>query len=259
MLWAISQWWRARTAPVGRPFGYRSESVGTAVRARRCAAHWADHLARCQAVVKAWATGGERITVLGAGLVHDLPVEWLAGRYDRIDLVDMVFLPPAMEAARRHRNIQLVQGDVTGVLPAIAAARNPVDVDSALQCDEPYTGRGDVVSMNVLSQLSVLPLRFLDRRLPGLDPARRDRWDRVFAARHWARLQREDRALLIADSVLEELDAGGAVIARWDEGVEAGFVSHAFERWTWDVAPDGELGGGLSARHEVVAVRCGRS
>lgn len=256
MLWEAWTWWRTPSPSWARPLGYARESVATAARAQHCADAWNEHLRQSRAAVLRWARGGPRLRVLGAGLLHDLPLAELRERYREIELCDVVFPPATRAAVDGSAGVVLVETDITGIAAALVSARSPEEVESLLQTDEPQWGGGDLISLNVASQLSVLPLAQLDRRWPDLDPAVRALWELRLFQRHWERMQRERRALLIADAEQEEYDASGAVLARWNEGEVLGFAKGAEAAWTWDVAPLGELAPGLGARHRVVAVPC---
>lgn len=257
MFWEAWTWWRTPSPVWARPLGYARESVATAARAQRCADAWSDHLRQSRAAVLRWAQGGPRLRVLGAGLLHDLPLPELRQRYAEIELCDVVFPPATRAAVEGTSGVALVETDITSIAATLVDARSPEEVESLLRTDEPHWGEGDLISLNVASQLSVLPLAHLDRRWPDLDPAVRALWELRFYQRHWERLQQERRALLIADAEQEEYDAAGTVLTRWNEGEVLGFARDAEATWTWDVAPLGELAPGLGARHRVVAVPCG--
>jgi len=148
-----------------RRMGYPGELVAIAARYRRRRRDWADHLANSRCVVEdaiARTRGRSRAVVLGAGLLHDVPLAALAAAFAEVELVDLVHTPWTRWQAKRLGNVRLVAADVTGTLASLADFGGP-----DLPVPEPSLGTAPadlVVSANLLSQLPILPIAWLDRR-----------------------------------------------------------------------------------------------
>lgn len=260
MLLEAYTWLTTPCAALPRRLGYLRESIATAARARRCTAAWAEHLARTRAVILDTATGGERVRILGAGLLHDVPLAELAARYGRVELVDWVFLRASRRAAGRHSNVYCVEGEVSGIVAALVQARTPEEVDALLALPEPDPEPGGLtISLNLLSQLPLLPLACLARRFPALDEVRLNAWGLALMHRHLERLRAVPEALLIADAQQTYVDRHGAVRVQTDYGQHFGYAAEAQAEWDWPLAPSGELPDGGRAQHRVVACRWRRT
>lgn len=193
-LWA---WWRLECLPVAQGLGYRREAAALSVRHRRLRAHWADHLAHTRASLIKSARAchvapvpPKRAWIMGAGLLHDVPLTELLELFERIDLVDVAFSPAARAAARRHDGrVRCVMQDVSGMLADPTC--DPLNAAPALPAD------AWCASVNLLSQLPLLPCSaLLQRGLPEDEVARRAR---AMQQAHVAALGRAAHACLIIE------------------------------------------------------------
>jgi len=229
-----------------RRMGYLYEAVALRGRYRRCQAHWKDHLERSRrAVLEAAGTCRDHgaAVILGSGLLLDVPLADLAERFQEIVLADIVHLPQARRYARRFGNVKLRTYDVSTVverlLEHIESGRRelpePVIDDVGLACAPSL-----VVSLNILSQLPVLPRHYALAHMPGLqEDVLRDWCLRIIASHHASLRALPCDAYLIADYAYTKRNRRGAVL-------EEGSTIHGFtlpaplSGWTWRIAPLGE-------------------
>jgi hypothetical protein len=229
-----------------RRLGYLSEAIAIRHRARRCRGAWAAHLAATRdAILRHAPAQAAEITVLGAGLCHDVPVKALATRCQRLTLVDAVRL---RGGPRLPSNARYMTLDVHGAAEALHAGR-PLRPRAA----SPLTGfaAAEVTfSVNLLSQLPLLPVRALRRR--GMTPAEADAEAARIMAEHVDDLRAlPGRAVLIADAERRTLDPEGKI--RTERLAAAAGLPAPTESWLWPVAPPGETGDG-SAMETTVGV-----
>lgn len=234
-----------------RRLGVLHGLVALQARARRCAAAWAPHLtASREAIVAAMdhAPGNGLAVVCGSGLLLDVPLDMLAGRFGKVVLVDLYHMPAARKAARRHRNVTLLEHDLSGVLAAVAAdpAARPEPAAAI-----PFAAEADlVVSANCLSQI---PLGGLDL-LAADDPP----WAARLVRAHLDALGAcRGAAVLVSDTVQYRLAvADGRVEATSDLlfGVHEPALADRRD-WWWDLAPAPEAWPRSHVRHRVVAGR----
>jgi hypothetical protein len=194
-----------------------------------------------------------RVLVLGSGALYDVPLAELSARFRRVTLLDVVHPWRARWLARRHRNVDLVTQDVSGVLESLTHVRSPAQLPTPAPARRWVDDDVDfVVSLNLLSQLPVVTTRWLERRLgDGAGSAIAD-----FAA-DLVRAHLDDLAALaspaclISDVEAVRYDDRGREIERFSTIADVPPPS-ATASWWWDIAPSPELGRGISERRRVV-------
>lgn len=260
-------WLTARCSQPARRLGYLRESIAIAARYRRCRAAWQPHLDKTRDALLASAQRcrPRRVAlVFGSGLLLDIPLAELSALFEEVRLVDMVHMPAVRRAARRFPNVTLVEHDVSELLAPLLAEAAGLDETRLRVLAERIPARflNDdrvdwVASVNLLSQLALLPAQWLRARV-AMPPAFWPEWEWRLMQRHLDYLAafRAD-ACLVADAIQVECGGSGAETGRRDYGQALGLADKAFDTWRWQVAPPGELAGGGSAWHQVVACRWG--
>lgn len=248
-----------------RRMGYLREQIAIDARLARNRGAWAPHLeaTRREIAGAMEATPQRRCAlILGAGLHHDLPLEALARRYDRVVLADLVHRPRARRAARRvGGNVICAEFDASGVAAELFEVGRAVEsgvlasVVGAAHVGIPPECGGEpdlVVSANLCSQLLLLPLDWVRVARCG-DDALGGRLAAAAAGRHLDWLEeRSGTVLLVSDFERRRIAADGREIQRESvpglEGLRA-----PDRRWTWRIAPIPEHSRTCSLEHEVGA------
>lgn len=222
--------------------GYPVEVAGIRGRYRRCRAQWADHLARSRAVILRGAeraTSRRKAVVLGAGLLHDIPLAELSGMFREVILVDLIHPLASRWATRRWRNVRRVSADVTDTLAA--AYRVAWDADRPLPKAEPTLFLDDpevdfTASVNLLSQLPAMPMGYLQRQHVHFRE-KIDEYARDLIRSHIAYLNRvPGKVALVTDFERHKITLLGQVVERRDLffGVQ---LPKWGEEWEWRLAP----------------------
>ncbi|MBC8242194.1 MAG: hypothetical protein H8E30_17210, partial [Alphaproteobacteria bacterium] len=164
------------TTPCPHPIkdmGYLKELIGMMARHRRCQAAWLPHLNQCRDWIIKSMQGCEkrsRVVVLGSGLLNDVPLDELSRGFEQVVLVDILHLPLVRKALKAYDNVELIEADISGF---VGALYRHVNEDAPLVLpDNPAmpTDRADlVISLNVLSQLPILPMEFATSKKKPLD------------------------------------------------------------------------------------------
>lgn len=241
MIAELLAWWRIDCLPEARRMGYRREAAALVVRHRRLRRHWADHLARTRAALLASARQAtcsrdapKRAWIMGAGLLHDVPLTQLLDCFERIDLVDVAFAPAALDAARRHPGrVVCVMQDVTGLI-----ADRSGDSTGA----PPLPEGAWCASVNLLSQLPLLPCGTWLRQ--GMAEPEVERRGQAIQQAHVDALQQAAHACLIIEYAQTHPPPGPADMLLLP-GLPArlaasGWLQH--DTWHWPLNPAGETG-----------------
>jgi len=241
-----------------RVMGYTSELRALDQRSRRCRSYWQRHLENSRAVIlqaTEECVYTNKVLIVGSGLLLDLPLDELAGRFGTVVLADIVHCRRARRAASRYDNVQLVQVDVTGVVQRVyAQARAGCAVD--LPRHRPTLFLNDefdlVVSLNVLSQLPVIPNGYAARHVKNLPEGTIDGFSRCLVENHLDWLARFPAVVcLIAD--LERWYCKGSTIVKREVSLWGVDLPDGAKEWQWDIAPWPEMDTRFDIRHRVAA------
>jgi len=234
-----------------RRMGYVHEAIAIKARAKRCQVAWASHQNKTKtAILEAVKERVQNRTVLivGSGACLDIPLRELADIFERVVLVDIVHPPKS----RSHglNNVVHVTLDITN---QIEGFYNNPDVLPDAKVPTIYHDFPDidfVLSVNVASQLAVIPLHYAALKLAHEDDAL-IAFSKNLIQAHFKWLSGfKCPSALICDRMWELLDPAGKRISVEDPlyGVNLNAPS---EMWCWDVAPLVETGAGFARRNQV--------
>lgn len=242
--------------PLARKLGYLRESIGIRSRYRRCKTAWQPHLENSRAALLESlrvCNNFRTALVFGSGLLLDIPLPELANRFKNVWLVDLIHLPEARRAARRHANVRYISHDVTGFLERseFVSPDNPGLPPPARFLDDPAVDW--VASVNLLSQLPLLPLDWLRKRFPGIDETVLEDCGAQLMRQHLDYLAAFTAPVcLLADVEQTTCARNGEIIEHADFAITSA-EHQPFAQWRWDIAPPGEITPDTSRFHRVAA------
>lgn len=141
-----------------RKFGYLKRLIALEFRARRCATAWASHQRNVRNVIVKAADLCEQheiAVILGSGLLLEVPLKALAEKFERVYLVDIFHMPQVRRETKKHFNVKLLTGDITGVFAAMKENRPPGGHTPAPPPRIPHLKEADlIVSCMCLTQLA---------------------------------------------------------------------------------------------------------
>jgi len=156
--------------------GYYSYQEGLIYRHLRQKGGWDAHLSNCRSFILKAADlfNPRKITVLGSGWLLDFPIAEMLERNVEITLIDIVHPPEVKKQLEGIKRVRIVEADLTGGLIAEIwekAGKLPlyrklhstgiINIpEYRLEDEDP----GMVVSLNILSQLDVLPVKLLRKK-----------------------------------------------------------------------------------------------
>jgi hypothetical protein len=256
----IREWLEALLTPAPpevRRLGYVSELVAIGARERRQSAAWAGHLRETHAFVEDVATGGGHLVLLGSGRLLDVPLERIAKRYERVTLVDCVHPRAARRRAAACGNATCLVADVTGCVAALARAGHTLP---RVPTPDPLAGLPaptTTLSLNLASQLPIMPLQWALAR--GVPEAAGVEFGRALIDAHFAWLAGLPGRVAVVTDVRRDYTAAGAAgqvpSVESEDALLGARRPPPDLRWTWDVAPPGEIAADLSLALEVHAWR----
>jgi len=235
-----------------RNMDYLDEAIALKRRHQRNRTAWQPHLERTRQTILTAAERSrnrDKVVILGSGLLLDVPLDELAAMFHEVVLLDVVFLPEVYKRVKKYDNVKLVQHDVTNMAKKLY--ENIRSGDPALPMAAPTVpdideNAGLVISLNILSQLWVIPRAYALKKLRDLDEEDVSDWCKQITLSHYAFLQSLTcRVCLIADHEFVKRDNEGRMISRGST-VAGLSLPEPETSWTWNIVPREEKDGGFS-------------
>lgn len=232
--------------------GYYDYQMGLASRYLNQGEGWKVHSRRCRnfimKVVEMCRPG--RITVLGSGWLLEFPLAEAAETAERIILADIIHPQEVISQTAGMGNIELLETDLTGgfVEELWKRTRYRISFRRKLSQDNmnfpdfsipdfDMPDPGLVISLNILTQLEVLPLKLLRRRA-ALPDKYIERFSEELQKKHIEFLKRHN-SVIITDIAGLTLDKKGKT--RESPTLKTILPEGRFrEEWIWDFDLAGE-------------------
>lgn len=221
-----------------------------AARSKRCNQQWGEHYAHCQQSIRlamdACSTH-QTALIFGAGSLNDVPLASLSEQFERVLLVDLLFLKSARKKIQPYPNIQLIEADVTESIQTVYQGQ--------ITPNKPQRWLDDasislVVSLNLITQLPLLPAKWLIKQ-GGYEDGEIESLSKLMIQQHVDYLSAfNGQACLIADRWDTEFDRNGKVVDEFDPWWEIK-QPQTLTEWDWELVPIGEGKPGLSQKNRV--------
>ncbi len=245
MLYDLFTSFTTRCSPYLRRMGYLDEALAMRNRCRRRRSAWQPHLDCSKQFLLASAEKcphRNKVVILGSGLLLDVPLAELSARFRQVVLMDVVCLPEVRKQLRAFPNVSFIEHEVTGVSEQLYKNKQQALADLPevpVPSSRHYTGADLVVSLNVLSQLWVVPRSYAVKQRPRVDPELLEEFCSRIVESHYSFLRSLRCAVcLIADHSFVKNEKNGNMISS-DSSVYRLALPEPDARWTWNIAPFG--------------------
>jgi hypothetical protein len=232
-------------SPYVRRLGYLDETISMRRRARRYRTAWQPHLDNTRRFVLAVADrirNKDKVVILGSGLLLDVPLAELSAMFREVVLMDIVCLPEVRRQIREYSNVSFIEHDVTNIAERLYTNRQQGihELPKAIPApSEINRSAGMVISLNILSQLWVIPRAYTAKHRPGLPHDQVEDWCRQIVESHYASLQSMScDVCLIADHEFTKRDNGGSIISRASTLYDL-VLPEPDASWIWNIVPAG--------------------
>ena len=168
--------------------------------------------------------------VLGSGLLLDIPLQGLSETFSDVVLVDIFHMPAAEKRIRDRTNVRLETADITGL----------ADADL-------------VVSANVLTQLPLLPMGWVEEKGKGYGEDDIKAFARRIVDHHLKLLAAlPGRVCLLTES--RRVICDGDQVLREIDPLFGAMVPATGLKWTWDIAPRPEITRRIDLRFRMTGI-----
>jgi hypothetical protein len=162
--------------------GYYDYQSGLIYRHLNQESGWESHLERCRKyILKAIDIyKPHKVTVLGSGWLLELPVAEIIEKTEKLCLIDIIHPPEVIKQAGSIRNVELIEQDLTaGLIEEVWKKVRSHSVFSKPDSLEdiiipefiPESDPGMIISLNIITQLETLIVRYLKRKARISDEA----------------------------------------------------------------------------------------
>jgi len=232
-------------SPYVRSLGYLDEAVAMRGRYRLNRAAWRSHLDNTRRFVLAVAEkirNRSKVVILGSGLLLDVPLAELSAMFRNVILMDIVCLPEVRRQIKGYGNISFIEHDVTNIAERLYTNRQQGihELPKAVLAPSDIEKNADlVISLNILSQLWVVPRTYAATQRPGLPHDQVEDWCRQIVESHYASLRSMScDVCLVADHEFVKRDHGGSIISRASTIYNL-VLPEPDASWTWNILPAG--------------------
>jgi hypothetical protein len=222
--------------------GYYDYQHGFILRHLRQKEGWNSHLERCRSfIMKAVEIHKPGIiTVLGSGWLLELPLAEMLEKVNKVLLVDIIHPPEVVRQVSSLPGVELKRDDVSGGLidevwsktSSIPFFRRLKSLDDIIVPEyEPDYDPGMVISLNIMTQLEVLPVKRLRKRTMATDEEI-IRFRKLIQEKHLDFLKKH-KSVLITDKAELFINKSGDVFEKQTVITDLPQGKYR-EEWTWD-------------------------
>ena len=203
---------------------------------------WNNHLEKCRGfILKALEIHKpEKVTVLGSGWLLELPLAEMIESVKRVQLIDIIHPPEVINQVSSLHNVTIKEEDITGGLveevwketKSIPFYRKLKNLENIVIPEYiPANDPGMVISLNILTQLEILPVKYLKKRSRA-DDYEFIRFRSEIQNKHISFLKKH-KSVLISDIIETYTDNSGNITDNQSVIVDLPEGQYK-EKWTWD-------------------------
>lgn len=238
-------------APHLKSMGYLRELIALDSRYTRCQSAWHPHLENTKSVITdaVDATSNRnKVVVLGAGILSDVPIKKLSDRFESVLLVDVCFLNKTRRHLKGFSNVVLATSDITDVAAQLHAGAPP---KPSIPAEISLADADLVISANILSQLPIIPTEYYQQIKPSIDHDTVYTFGRKIVANHLAYLKTCPGHICLISEIERQYCNRDHTTKTEDPlwGYDLGLNG---KEWFWDLAPKGEISKDFAIRNHII-------
>ena len=226
-----------------RKFGFKNDQQGILNRYIRESGGWDTHLQNTKDFILQSSKSKNKgsCVVFGSGWLLDVPIDELSQLFDKILLIDIVHPSQIKHKLRKHKNIEFIEADITGLMEAvyhflkqkenIKAQLSEIDISYSHTWFSMVQTADFVVSVNILNQLDILICDYIEKKAVFLAKEIMD-FRKTIQGNHLEILPK-GKSCLISD--YEEINLNDGQIVKSKPLVHIDLpVNKQSKKWKWD-------------------------
>lgn len=243
MIKELYQYLTSKATSEAKKLGYLYSSIALEERFIRCQKAWLPHIEKChESILSVIPTIPSRIGIIGSGYLFEIPWEIMFKQGHHLTLIDIYHPKKIKELAKKFPlNISLLEIDITGFSSKITT--HQFSPENFLDFNPPSLGVSFdyVISANILSQLALNSLNFLQKRnsifkLESLNT----QFIQKTGDDHWNWLKTLAPQVLLFSDVFRNYRSSedSSLIEKQDSTFTLNYPH--INEWTWLISPIGE-------------------
>ncbi|MFP5519322.1 MAG: hypothetical protein ACLGGX_05425 [Bdellovibrionia bacterium] len=232
--------------PAARKYNFIDHSISLEQRFQRQKPNWHAHLEKTQNLYNDFFTKfpkARSLTIVGSAHLHEYPKDELLKRFEKIVLVDAIHPPHIVSWAKKHKKVELIAFDITGVLDRLEQIFNYDDLLEACAGVSPLKISTDLlVSANILSQLHLTPMTIVEKNnQETFTLEQKDKLATTSAETHLKWLENQNIPCLVyTDREVTYRNSRNEITYRGSYPVNFNSFQK-LDEWTWLLAPLNEI------------------
>ena len=173
-------------------------------------------------------------------MLLDIPIDHLAKRFKTVILVDICHLRKTQKIAKTYPNIEFIESDISGIIDALLSWNLGTELPKPDTNSNVLNNADYVISANLLAQLPLAPLAYLEKIAPDLDGEQRQNLA-ASIIRHHPELLRNLACPVTLISETKHVYSDGDQILDESNPLYGHKFKSAKQEWVWELAPRPEI------------------
>jgi hypothetical protein len=240
--------------PEAKSFGHLSESISLLSREERCKKAWFPHRTKCKEFITSHLQSAihfRSVLVLGSGPLHEIPIEELSRKFNKVVLVDIVHLKSTKNSVKHLHNIEFVEHEISEIEHILKKDKKLIEKipDSFKDTDW-----GLVLSVNVMSQLPLHLKTYIKKKLTGnFLESQVKKYLEAVTENHLNYLTSFSCPIFLITDVETVYTDGKDVLLQKDINFAHLTMPKYVDEWTWNLAPIPEFDKNIAIKMLVSA------
>jgi hypothetical protein len=249
------------SSSLSKKYGFLYSSIALEKRYQRCKKAWRPHLENCRKLfMDALTKTGQKnsVVVLGSAHLHEIPLKFLLDNFNKVILIDIQHPFTHHLKALMNKQLELRTQDLTkslGHLDSLTSIEDLNALMTRLESEILFEFQADlIISANILSQLGLLPIKTLEKKLKrDLSVKEKDQICSTYAELHLKNLANcQGRKIIYCDREVLYFDPDGRQIYRGSYPVNFSKFQKITD-WDWELAPLKEASSDYSIHMKIHA------
>jgi len=233
----------SQSSKKARKLGYLHEAIAIESRFNRSSTFWKMHLDNTKKSILSACDQCETknsILIIGAGSLNDIPIAEISSQFKNVYMLDIVFTRDSRRKMRQFDNIEIIECDISGISDLMKWRNGEPLPKLSIPVLPNITRPNLVVSVNIMSQLPVIPRNHIETA-GYADDQSLNKWCSKLLENHITLIRSFDtNTCVITDINHTAVSKNGDELDKFDM-LYGLMIGEPQNKWKWNLAPIGEI------------------